>query len=294
MRTKKISAASIVGERVVRYGVERDEVVQLVDTASFPVFHELFRVKILEKLGVKIDWTTGEICLAPVPESILRLFPDAPDPIGRLEGLIKVVGTGLEAMPLKTYKRGYKDGQGDPVDKEDVTRYYVANVDDEGHEELAEFPYLEKTHFMPINERGAPEDVNVIPRIYQHKFLPENHYELYGADDAVRFALWKLAQRYLDEGYEFPNGEKGQAMIIIDGYHATSGTTQEYYVILTPEVYTMPDGSEKFVWTMMTTKTRIKYANGMAVPKEGEVPKTVQTQRRMLTPAIATLLEGVV
>ena len=294
--TKKIDAKSIVGERPVRYGVAIDDRVQIVDTATYPVFDGRTVNRVLEALGVKINWNLTEPKPEEeqeVPAQILRLFPDAEDPIARLEGIIRVITTGIEQYPLGSYTKGHKDFEGKRVDSSQVKRYFVAKVDDAGSEQLAEFPYLAATHFMPIQEKGSPQDVNVIPRIYQYKFLPESYYEIYASDDAGRFALWKLASKYMDEGYTFPNGEKGQAMIIIDGYHATSNTTQEYYAILYPEVYSGADGKEKFVWIMMTTKTRIKYAKGMMVPQEGELPQTVQAQRRMLTASVAVLLEGV-
>ena len=303
--TKKISAASIVGERVVRYGVIEGEQVYLVDTASYPVFQERSIYRILEELGVEVEhalveakdgislqWRTKE--KQKTPEAIARLFPDAPNPIARFEGIVKAIAAGLTKQPLKTYSRGYKGLEGEYVDKEKVKRFMVASVSDEGLEELIEFPYLEKTHFMPIKERGTPEEINVIPRLYLDKFLPESHYELYASDDAGRFQLHGLAERYLNGEYEFLNGEKGEAMIIIEGYHATSGTTQEYYVLLWPEYYTDKEGNQKFIWRMMTTKTRILYSKGMLVPQEGEVPKTVQAQKRLLTPSVAVLLDGVV
>jgi len=299
--SKKIDAKSIVGDKAIRYGIPVDGSVHLVDTATYPTFDERAVYRILENLGVEVDWDNvvdGQVIIKPkerqeVPTQIKRLFPDAPDPIARLEGLTKVITSGIASQPLGSYSRGYKDTEGKRVEEGTVKKYFVANVDDSGAEQLAEFPYLEKTHFMPIKEKGGPQEVNVIPRIYQNKFLPEAYYELFASDDAGRFALWKLASKYMDEAFTFPNGEMGQAMIIIDGYHATSNTTQEYYAILYPEVYSSADGKEKFVWIMMTTKTRIKYAKGMIVPQEGEVPQTVQTQRRMLTPSVAVLLEGV-
>ena len=293
---KKIDAKSIVGERPIRYGVPIDDRVQIVDTATYPIFDGRAVYRILEALGVKIDWSLTDPKPEEgqeVPTQIKRLFPNAEDPIARLEGLTRVITTGITQHPLGSYTKGHKDIDGKRVDSNLVKRYFVAKVDDSGSEQLKEFPYLESTHFMPIKEKGGPQEVNVIPRIYQNKFLPEAYYELFASDDAGRFALWKLASKYMDEAFTFPNGEMGQAMIIIDGYHATSNTTQEYYAILYPEVYSSADGKEKFVWIMMTTKTRIKYAKGMIVPQEGEVPQTVQTQRRMLTPSVAVLLEGV-
>jgi len=307
VRSKKISFANIVGERVVRYGVASEQTVNLVDTATYPIFDARSIYRILEQLGVKVEEfiepsAEGSPLLAgqrpaaeqEIPAEIQRLFPDAPDPIGRLEGLAKVFAAGLAKQPLQSYSRGYKNLNGEAVDSSSVKRYMVASVDEEGMEHLAEFPYLETTHFMPVKEKGKPDEVNVIPRIYLDKFLPEGHYEIYAADDAGRFMMHSLAQRYLNGDYEFPNGEKGEAMIIIDGFHLTSGTTQEYYVLLWPEFYTDKEGKDKFIWRMMTTKTRIMYSKGMAVPVDGEVPKTVQAQKRMLTPSVAVLLEGVV
>lgn len=306
MKTKVITAANIVGMRAVRYGVAKGQTVELVSTATYPVFSAKAPYAILEELGVKIKETTelGADSMAyttwkpkqkqKIPEEIKRLFPDAPDPIGRFEGLVKVIAAGLSKQPLQTYSRGYKTPDGEAVSDDMVKRYMVAEVGTDGVEKFVEFPYLEKTHFMPIVERGAPDKVNVIPLIYLSKFLPEGHYEMFASDDAGRFALHNLAQRYLSGEYVFPNGEKGEAMIIIEGYHATSGTTQEYYVLLWAEYYTDKEGNEKFIWRMMSTKTRIKYANGMPVPLKGEVPKTVQAQKRLLTPSVAVLLDGVV
>lgn len=307
MKTKKINATKIVGEPVIRYGVAKGKTVELVNSATFPVFSPKAPYTILEELGIKIEEVSeasadGSVLLSgwrakpkqKIPPEIKRLFPDASDPIGRFEGLVKVVAAGLSRQPLQTYSRGYRTFDGIPVSDGEVKKYMVAEVGADGVEKLTEFPYLETTHFMPIIEKGSQEEVNVIPLIYLPKFLPESHYEMYAADDAGRFALHNLARRYLNGDYIFPNGEKGEAMIIIEGYHATSGTTQEYYVLLWAEFYTDAEGKQKFIWRMMTTKTRIKYANGMLVPEEGELPKTVQAQKRLLTPSIAVLLDGVV
>ncbi len=325
MQTKKITAAKIVGERIVRYGVDKGETVELVNPASYPVFTLKAPYVILEELGIKIEKFSeasadGSMLLTgwrakrrqKVPQEIKRLFPDAADPIGRFEGLIKVIAAGLSKQPLDTYQKGYKSPDGVPVSKELVERFMVAEVDADGAQlraagvktweykeggvtmRLVKFPDLEKTHFIPVVEKGTLEQVTVIPLLYLPKFLPEEHYEMYAADDGGRFALHNLALRYTSGDYVFPNGEKGEAMILIGGYHATSGTTQEYYVILWPEFYTDKEGQSKFIWRMMTTKTRIKFANGMPVPEEGELPKTIQAQKRLLTPSVAVLLEGVV
>jgi len=202
----------------------------------------------------------------------------------------------LGQIPLMKTSRVKIDEHGSIIPKDGWKRYLVKESDPEtGMERLEEFPYLRKTHFLPVNEKG-PEN-NVHPRIYwdQFKTLDKgSYYQVTAYDDPGRFALWKLAQRYMSGEYQFPDGTKGEAMIVVDGYHATSGTTQEYIALLAPLTYVDEEGVERFIWVMKTTQTKIKWTEGMDIPKEGDMPTTVAAKTVLLNKSFNEMLAGLV
>lgn len=228
-----------------------------------------------------------------VPEVLTQLFKG--DALKQFHGLLGIVMMSLGQIPLEKTSRVKTDQHGSIVAKSEWKRYLVKEADpDTGNEILEEFPYLRKTHFLPVNE-GGPGN-NVHSRIYwdQFKTLDKgSYYEVTAYDDAGRFALWKLAQRYMSGEHQFPDGTKGEAMIVVDGYHATSGTTQEYICLLAPLTYVDEEGVERFIWVMKTTQTRIKWSQGMEIPMEGEMP-TVAAKTVVLNKTFNELLVGLV
>jgi hypothetical protein len=143
----------------------------------------------------------------------------------------------------------------------DWKEFLVKGVDpSSGREELGELPYLEKTHFFDVVE-GAGGTIH--PMLYWEQFQTLDKggfYELSAVDDAGRFTLWDLAQRFRGGEYAFPDGTKGEAMVVNSGYHATSGTKQEYIALLAPFVYSTREGKRKFVWILKTCQARIEFA----------------------------------
>jgi len=215
-----------------------------------------------------------------VPEILTQLFKG--DALKQFYGMLTITMLQLQEIPLNKTSRVKIDKVGSIINKDDWKRYLVTE-DTDGIETLSEFPYLLKTHFIPVNEKGKNNTVH--PRIYwdQFKTLDKgSYYQVTAYDDSGRFALWKLARKYMSGKYEFSDGTKGEAMIVMDGYHATSGTTQEYIALLAPVTYVDEDGKEKFVWVMKTTQARIKWTEGMDIPQEGETPDTVPAQKTVL------------
>ena len=215
-----------------------------------------------------------------VPEVLTNIFKG--DALKQFYGMLTLTMMQLQEIPLTKTSRVKVDRSGMIVPKDEWKRYLVTE-DNAGVETLSEFPYLLKTHFIHINEGG--KDNSVHPRIYwdQFKTLDRgSYYQVTAYDDSGRFALWKLAQKYMSGKYEFADGTKGEAMIVMDAYHATSGTTQEYIALLAPVTYVDEEGKEKFIWVMKTTQARIKWTSGMDIPEEGETPSTVPTQKTVL------------
>ena len=175
----------------------------------------------------------------------------------------------------------------------DWKNWMVKEASSSGEETLEEFPYLEKTHFLPVVEAG--EFRNVHPAIYWDQFETLERgglYELSALDDAGRFALWNLAQRYMSGDYAFPDGSKGEAMVVVDGYHAIGGTTQEYIALLAPKQFIDVQGKEKFLWLLKTAQARVQYSNAMDVPMEGERPRTVGPQKAVVMQSFEQMLQG--
>lgn len=230
----------------------------------------------------------------PVPKVLKKLFKG--DALRQFYGMLSLIMQQLQQIPLHKTSRTKIDTNGEIVHKDDWKRYLVKGVKPSGEEVLEEFPYLKKTHFLPIIEKGL--NCTVHPRIYWDQFKTLNrgsYYEVTAFDDAGKFAMWNLGQKYLSGEYQFPDGTKGEAMVVIDGYHATSGTTQEYIALLAPLIYIDEEGVEKFIWVMKTTQTRIAYSGGMDIPKPGEVPRTVPAQRTvLLNKSFNDMLEGLV
>lgn len=228
-----------------------------------------------------------------VPGVLKKLFKG--DALKQFHGMLAIVMMQLQQIPLTKTSRVKIDQDGSVVDKTEWKRYLVREADpDTGKETLEEFPYLRKTHFLPINEGGKAN--NVHSRMYwdQFKTLDKgSYYQVKAYDDSGRFALWNLAQRYMSGEYQFPDGTKGEAMIVVEGYHATSGTTQEYIALLAPLTYIDEGGEEKFIWVMKTTQTRIKYSEGMDIPREGEMPTTVP-KTVLLNKSFNDMLAGLV
>ena len=228
-----------------------------------------------------------------VPEVLRNIFKG--DALKQFYGMLTITMMQLQEIPLTKTSRVKIDKSGTIVPKDEWKRYLVTE-DNDGAETLSEFPYLRKTHFINVNEGG--KDNSVHPRIYwdQFKTLDKgSYYQVTAYDDSGRFALWKLARKYMSGEYEFSDGTKGEAMIVMDAYHATSGTTQEYIALLAPVTYVDEDGKEKFIWVMKTTQARIKYTEGMDVPKEGETPDTVPAQKTVvLNKSFNDMLAGLV
>jgi hypothetical protein len=228
-----------------------------------------------------------------VPEVLTNIFKG--DALKQFYGMLTITMMQLQDIPLTKTSRVKVDRSGTIVPKDDWKKYLVTE-DNEGIETLSEFPYLLKTHFIHINEGG--KDNSVHPRIYwdQFKTLDKgSYYQVTAYDDSGRFALWKLARKYMSGEYEFSDGTKGEAMIVMDAYHATSGTTQEYIALLAPVTYVDEDGENKFIWVMKTTQARIKWTEGMEIPKEGETPDTVPAQRTVvLNKSFNEMLAGLV
>jgi len=228
-----------------------------------------------------------------IPEVLTQIFKG--DALKQFHGMLGIVMMQLGQIPLEKTSRVMTDRHGSIVAKDGWRRYLVKEADpDTGNEILEEFPYLRKTHFLPVNEGGQGN--NVHSRIYwdQFKTLDKgSYYEVTAYDDAGRFALWKLARRYMSGEYQFPDGTKGEAMIVVDGYHATSGTTQEYIALLAPLTYVDEGGVERFLWVMKTTQTRIKWSEGMEIPREGEMP-TVAAKTVVLNKTFNEMLVGLV
>lgn len=228
-----------------------------------------------------------------IPKVLKQIFKG--DALKQFHGMLAIVMAQLADIPLEKTSRVKIDRHANLVPKDGWKRYLVKESDPAtGMETLEEFPYLTKTHFIPIYESGPR--ANVYPRIYWDQFKTLNkgsYFQLTAYDDAGRFALWKLAQKYMSGEYEFPDGTKGEAMIVMDGYHATSGTTQEYIALFAPLKYVNEEGKEKFVWVMKTVQTRIAWTEGMDIPVEGEMPTTVG-KTVLLNKSFNEMLEGLV
>lgn len=228
------------------------------------------------------------------PDVLKKLFAGE-DPIKQFYGLANAMLTQLEQIPLDKTSRAKIDEMCRIIPDTGWRNYMVKEVGDRGDEVLEEFPYLEKTHFLPIVESGPGR--NVHPAIYWEQFETLERgglYEMSAYDDAGRFILWNLARRYLEGNYTFPDDSKGEAMVVLDGYHATSGTTQEYIALLMPKIYVDVNGKQKFLWLLKTTQARIQYTNAMDVPLEGERPRTVAPQKAVLMKSFEQMLAGLV
>jgi len=132
--------------------------------------------------------------------------------VKRFHGLILANTKALQQIPLRTYNRVMTDPSGSIVPDTDWKEFLVKGVDpSSGREELGELPYLEKTHFFDVVE-GAGGTIH--PMLYWEQFQTLDKggfYELSAVDDAGRFTLWDLAQRFRGGEYAFPDGTKGEA-----------------------------------------------------------------------------------
>jgi len=298
LKKKKLSAENIAPQPVIRHGKAPPEdpskPIELVETAHWPVFRGETvdnLVNLFAENGLK-------------PEAIYK-DADAETAKSKFTTLMNATLQLLTTQPLDTYKRGYVDRQGRKVESADVYTYKVASVNEAtGREVLEEFPYLELTHII---EEKDEQGLTVWPRMYYDMWLPDSIYQLTGKTDADRFELWKLAQK-LNE-YPFPvknkdgsiklddNGDPvinyDEAMIVKQGYIASTGSTKAYHALIVPERI-QTQGEDKFVFLMKLTRTVRKFAEAMEVPKPGEVPvSTTREQKPLVMESFAEMLSQV-
>lgn len=225
--------------------------------------------------------------------------------VKKLHGLMEIATRGLQEMPLNSpggYSRAKqtRDGdiipdmlsKGNVVNTDGWRDWLVKGVDSEtGEEDLEEFPYFRKTHFIDANA------TTMKPSIYwpQFQVLDKGSFrEMAAKDDSGRHALWNFAQECMSGKYTFPDGTNGEVMIVNAGYHATSGTKQEYFLLARPIIYMTEEGERKFVWLVKTCQTSIKFSKGMPIPKKGEKPTTVAAKQTLQTQKFEDMISGLI
>ncbi len=279
VKTKKLKADTITPRPAIRYGVpEEDGKVKLVKSTTIPKFKEDMTTRILERFkgGEVYDTVLSWV----IPQGIVE---DAEEEDKRAalqrEHLSKILTLAFAAAqeePLQGYSRSYVDVFGNLVEAT-VQKYQVKSVDDDGKEELEEFPYTNKTQVFQIN------DTTVYPLIYRDEMLQASDmlYELYSSDDVGRFGLWKLAGKMFD--WVKADGTKmAEVMAVIQPLYVTSGSTQEYIGLIWPKRIVEEDGTEKFIFMMRLSQSNLQHINTMDVPKKGEVPVTIDAQQKPL------------
>lgn len=186
----------------------------------------------------------------------------------------------LQTYPLKTppgsTRRVKVKQNGTIVPKGQFTKYIVETVK-EGIELLREYPYYEKTHFIEVNEDTLK------PAMYwpQFQVLGRGSYsEVVAMSDAGRFTLWETAQKLLSGKHIFPDSTKGEAMVVNNNYHPTSGQHPGYIALMRPVTWLSADGKkQKFAWILKTVTSRMQYSYGMDQPLPGETPVSVALQK---------------
>lgn len=280
---------NITPQPAIRHGRELEGGrIELLETAHRPVFREDL-VDHIEKIMDESGATAAKI------------FKEDPIAETKRKSIIRASLAIAGDWPLQTYKRGKVNRKLEWV--EDPELFQVVSVSETGKEILEPFPYLEMTHQFPISR------ANIWPRMYWDLWLPDKLYEIHGADDAARFKLWKLmneldnwpfykkdkAGNIVKDGTGEPIVEgREEAMAVLEGYNATSGTTKQYHALLTTKRIVSED-EERFVLVMMLSRSVKKYANAMPVPKPGEVPITIQSEQKpLVVESVAEMLKAVV
>lgn len=288
-----IKAEKIISEPAIRYGkpYQEGKPIELLEPANWPIFRE----ELVDRI---------RNAFADAGFTAESVFPKLPNAEQRLTSFLTATLKAAAEYPLASYSKGKIDRELRRV--ENFETYEVVGVNEKtGKEQLRPFPYLEMTHqIREITEEGR---IMVWPRIYYDLWLPESHYELSARDDADRIELWKLGDKL--NHYPFPRKDlKGvpiledgkpifdyeEGMLVKEGYVSQSGSRQQYHALIVPKRITA-QGEEKFLLEMKLTKTPIKYAKAMPIPRPGEVPTTVaKEQRPLVMESFAELLAQVV
>jgi len=281
VKTKKLKAETITPRPAIRYGVPEEEgKVKLVTSTTTPKFKEDMSLRIMGrfKTGEVYDTVLNWINLPDVAEDANEEEKQLALETQRdqLSKILTLAFAAAQEEPLQGYSRGYVDAFGNLVEGK-VKKYQVKAVDDEGVEQLDEFPYVSKTQVFRIS------DDTVYPLIYRDEMLQASDmlYELYSSDDVGRFGLWKLASKMFD--WTKTDGTKmAEVMAVIQPVYMTSGSTQEYIGLIWPKRIVEEGGEEKFIFMMRLSQSNLQHINTMDVPKEGEVPVTIDAQQKPL------------
>jgi len=284
VKVKKIKASTISPQPAIKEGIrQEDGSIQLVKSATIPRFREDIATTVIERFREQDVFGTALFLMAERTEKDLG-YPDQREPTDsalykteNMTVLFRLAFAAAQEEPLDGYSRAKVDLAGNRIDPENVQKFVSRIVDDV--EEFEEFPYTNKTQIFPVNE------ATVQPRIYWDEMLQSGDMlnEVYASDDVGRFALWALADKLNNWPTDPSNPESPteEMMIVIQGVYLTSGSTQEYIVLISPKRI-IGDEGEKFVLVMKCCQSNVAYKNAMVRPKEGETPVTPQTEQKPL------------
>lgn len=269
VKRKKISADKIRPQPAIRYGVKEEDQVKLVKSATTPRFKENITTNIVNRFK-------REEVLDTV-KSWIKTDEEGKDHLG---DLLMLAFAAAQEEALDGYSRVYVDVEGNIQEGSEVKKFQVVEVKEDGTEVLDEFPYTNATQIFTINE------ATVQPRIYWDEMLQAGDmiYEVYATDDVGRFQLWKVANTLNNwpKDPSDPESPTEEMMAVIQPVYLTSGTTQEYIVLISPKRIIEEDGSEKFVLVMKCCQSNVAYLNAMKRPAADEVPVTIQAEQKPL------------